>query len=158
MAEPTVEQALQAMVNEYEGVTLEAGFRNKVRRVGRHLPASETLTTDELPAIYGVRPVGQTGNLEWQDRQLYKDVLDITVFGFIRHDGRNAEDAKLATLAERFLGDLKKVQMNDPSFGVPTIIKNSKLLTHGNDASWDDTMAVVTLGMQLTLYYDKTQV
>lgn len=158
MAEPIVEQAFQAMVNEYQGLTIEAGFRTNVKAVKRHLVEFDNLQSSDVPILFVIRPTGTSGTLEHRDKELYKELLNAEVVGFLRHGGRNAEKGKLATLGERFVADIKKVQMNDPRFGVPTVIKESWLTTDSNDAAFDQAGAMVTVGMTLVLMFDKTTV
>lgn len=149
-----VEQAIQAVVNAYEGVQVELGYRFDVVKVWRHLIDQESLDEIDSPCLWVVRPPGTTGVIEWYDERAYKETLRIDVLGYISGNGQDAEDQGLATRGEALLSDLKKLALADPSFGFPNVIKNSKIIADTNDAAYDANGAVVGIAMELILFWD----
>lgn len=153
-----VETAIQAVVNRCETIRIENGYKNDVARVYRHYVEEDALGELDTPAIFVVRPAGTTGTIQWQDERAYQETLRLDVVGLVKGDGSNPEDGMLASVAEGLLSDLKKLQMSDPQFGLGPagVIKNSKIVSDGNDAGWDSTSAVVGMGLEVLIWWDGT--
>ena len=149
-----VEQGIAAVVNAYEGLQEELGFRFTVVKVWRHLIDPESLDDVDSPCIFVVRPPGSTGTVEWYDERAYKETLTLHVLGYISGNGEDPEDQGLATRGEALLSDIKKLQIADPSFGVPNVVKNSKIVADTNDAAFDSPGAVVGIAMELIVFWD----
>jgi len=154
----TVEKAIQAVATAYEMLRVENGYRYDVVKVYRHTMSEETLDDLESPAIFVVRPEAQTGSIVWQDERAYLETLRLDVVGYLRAEGENPEDEGLATKAEAFLSDMKKLAMVDSQFGLGPSgeIKNSRIVADGNDAAWDSGGATVGMGIELTVFWDGT--
>jgi len=155
----TVEKAIAAIGRAYTGLRKENGYRHDVvPPARRHLIEEDSLGSSDCPAIFVIRPDGPSGAIEWQDERAYIEKLRIDVLGVLKSDGQNAEDQGLATFAESFLSDLKKLQMADPQFGLGPSgeIKNSKIVSDSNDAAWESTSAVVGIGLEVEIWFDGT--
>ena len=154
-----VEVAINRVVDAFETIRVENGFRFDVVKVWRHLLDPESLDEIDTPCLFVVRPEGTTGTVEWYDERHYKEVLRLDVLGYLKSDGQDAEDMGLATQAEALLSDMKKLAMLDPKFGAPSSssldvgIKNSKIVADSNDAAFDSTGAVVGIALEVIVYW-----
>jgi hypothetical protein len=92
--------------------------------------------------------------MTWKDATLYREDVTIGVVGYLRAEADNPDAERLATKGEILLSDMKRVQLADPSFLVPKLIKNSILVDDGNDAAWDADGVVVNLGITLITFWD----
>ena len=148
-----VEQAIAAIESRYATLLIENGYRHDVQRVYRHLMEVDTLGARDSPAVFVVRPDGGSATDQWQDERAYEEMLPLDIFGYLKADGVNAEEERLATKAEAFLSDIKKLQMADPTFG-STVIRNSKIVRSSNDAAFEATGALVGMALEVILLFD----
>lgn len=157
-----VEQAIALVAVACGSIQTRNGYQNSVRKVGRHLPGEDDLPSLEVPSAFVVRTPGARAPIQWQDGDLYWEELGLDIVGFVRIDGRKADDFELATRAEGIVSDFKKLAMADVHFGdVRTatggygIIHNSRIVDDANDGGiYDRVTAVCGIGLVLQLYFD----
>jgi hypothetical protein len=154
----TVEKAIAAVAKAYQALKKENGYRYDVVHVYRVLIEEDSLGTSDCPCVFVLRPDGPSGTILWQDERAYEERLRLDVMGMLKSDGQNPEDQGMATFAEAFLSDLKKLAMVDAQFGLGASgqIKNSRIVSDSNDAAWESTSPIVGIGLELTIFFDGT--
>lgn len=156
-----VEDAIEAIRVSFQGLKTENGYQFDVRYTSRHLIAMDSLTSEQVPAIFVVRPPGETSKIEEMEGRVYRQLLPLMVFGFLRSEGEeNADSAALATQAEAFLSDMKKLVMTEavkaPPFGDADIYQ-VLMVEDFNDAGWDSAGVLVGIGIEAWTYWSKAR-
>lgn len=149
-----VETAIAAVATAYGGLKKLNGYQFNVKLVTRVLQGLDSLSSKQLPAILVIRPPGASSPIEVMDGDLYKQDVELSIVGMLRGDGRNVDVAKLATMGEAMVSDMKRVAMAAPRFGGAA--KESVILDDSMDLDWDSTDAVVTVGLNLIVQWDGT--
>ncbi|SRR6266581_1154501 len=152
-----VETAIQDLVKAFKGLTRAKGYRFTTKLVSRHLRDLDDLDASDVPAIFIIRPRGDSEQLTYIDSGIgggYMSEVMLQAIGFVRHDGRNPDAAALASLAEAFLSDIRVLHLKDPRFG-SAVIQDSTLLNGAqNDAAFDNEGAAVVQPFRIRVAWD----
>jgi len=156
-----VQDAIEAIRVAFEALRIENGYQFDVRYTSRHLVAMDTLSSEQTPAVFVVRPPGETSKIEEMEGRVYRQVLALMIFGFLRTEGEeNPDDAGLATSAEALVSDIKKLVMTEavknPPFGDADLYQ-VLMVEDFNDAGWDSNGALVGVGIEAWVYWNKAR-